>query len=68
MSSPRMTTDLHRAMARYELARGRFRTTVLASLRGAAAGEAIRSAIQECKVAGEELRRLKAYRSQLAAA
>jgi hypothetical protein len=68
MSSLRMTTELQRAMARYELARGRFRTAVLASLRGAAGGEAIRSAIRECQVAGEELRRLTARRSHPVAA
>ena len=68
MSSPHMTIDLQRAMARYELARCRFLTTVLASLRWAAGGEAIRSAIQECRVAGEELRRLKACRSSHLAA
>jgi hypothetical protein len=38
-------------LARYEAARGRYRTTVLASLRGAARGADIRAAIEELRAA-----------------
>src|SRR5919204_1506048 len=57
---PCMTSELQRAMARYEEARGRYRLAVLASLRGAAGGDVIRTAIRECQAAGEDVRRLTA--------
>lgn len=53
-----MTTELQRAMARYEEARGRYKTAVLGSLNGDANGDAIRRAIQEFQQASAELRRL----------
>jgi len=42
-----MTTELQRAMARYEEARILYKKAVLGSLNGAANGDAIRQAIQE---------------------
>jgi hypothetical protein len=53
-----MTTELQRAMARYEEARGRYKTAVLGSLNGDANGEAIRRAIHEFQRASAELRKV----------
>jgi hypothetical protein len=53
-----MTSELQRAMARYEEARGRYKKAVLSSFRGRANGVAIRRAIQEFKAASAELRKL----------
>ncbi|HEX7623896.1 MAG TPA: hypothetical protein VF400_10030 [Anaeromyxobacteraceae bacterium] len=55
-----MTTELQRAMARYEEARIRYRKAVLASLNGASNGEAIREAIKSFQRANAELKRLTA--------
>jgi hypothetical protein len=55
-----MTTELKRAMVRYEQARIRYRTAVLASLNGASNGDAIREAIQAFQSASAELKRLNA--------
>jgi hypothetical protein len=59
-----MTSELQRAMARYEEARGRYRMAILESLRGTARGEVIRRAIGECQSADEDVRRLRALSSQ----
>lgn len=53
-----MTTELQRAMARYEEARIQYRKAVLASLHGASNGDAIRRAIQSFQRANSELKRL----------
>lgn len=55
-----MTTELKRAMARYEEARIQYRKAVLASLDGASNGDAIRAAIQRFQAASADLRRLEA--------
>jgi hypothetical protein len=54
-----MTTDMRRAMARYEEARAAYQRAVLASLDGRSKGEAIRQAIAEFRVAQQELRRFR---------
>jgi hypothetical protein len=53
-----MTTELQRAMARYEEARVQYRKAVLASLAGASNGDAIRQAIQSFQRANTDLERL----------
>jgi hypothetical protein len=53
-----MTTELQRAMARYEEARIRYKKSVLASLHGAANGDAIREAIAAFQAASGDLKRL----------
>ncbi len=53
-----MTTELQRAMARYEDARIAYKKAVLASLSSRARGENIRDAIREFQSASTELRRL----------
>ncbi len=53
-----MTTELQAAMAKYEAARGRYRTAVVRSIRGTRQGPKILAAIRECQVARLELRRL----------
>ncbi len=53
-----MTTELQRAMARYEEARIRYRKAVLASLNGASNGESIRDAIRSFQRASADLKRL----------
>jgi len=55
-----MTTELQRAMARYEEARIQYKKAVLASLGGTSNGEAIRQAIQSFQRASAELKRLTA--------
>jgi len=55
-----MTTELQRAMARYEEARIRYRKAVLASLNGASNGETIRDAIRSFQRASVDLKRLTA--------
>jgi hypothetical protein len=55
-----MTTELQRAMARYEEARMEYRKAVLASLNGASRGDAIRRAIEAFQAAGAEVKRLQA--------
>ena len=60
-----MTSELQKAMACYEEARGRYRLAVLASLRGATRGDVIRRAIRECQAAGDDLRRLTALSSRV---
>jgi hypothetical protein len=52
-----MTSEMKRAMARYEEARASYRRVVLASLDGKAKGEAIRRAIAKVREAQQELRR-----------
>jgi len=52
-----MTSDMKRAMARYEEARAAYQRAVLASLDGRSKGEAIRRAIVEFRVAQRELNR-----------
>ena len=54
-----MTSELQRAMARYEEARGRYKQSVLASMQGASTGDDIRRAIKEFQAANAELRRLR---------
>jgi hypothetical protein len=53
-----MTTELQRAMARYEEARVQYKKAVLASLSGASNGDAIRQAIHSFQRANAELKRL----------
>jgi hypothetical protein len=53
-----MTTELQAAMARYEAARGGYRTAVLRSIGGTRQGPKILAAIRECQAARIELRRL----------
>jgi hypothetical protein len=53
-----MTSELQRAMARYEEARGAYKKAVLASLHGESSGDAIRRAIHEFQAANAELRKL----------
>lgn len=53
-----MTTELQRAMARYEDARIAYKKAVLASLDSRARGENIRDAIREFQNASADLRRL----------
>ena len=55
-----MTTELQRAMARYEEARIQYKKAVLASLGGASNGGAIRRAIQDFQGASSALKRLTA--------
>lgn len=55
-----MTTELQRAMARYEEARALYKKAVLASLNGASNGDAIRQAIQSFQKANADLKRLTA--------
>ena len=55
-----MTTELQRAMARYEEARIRYRKAVLASLDGASNGETIRDAIRSFQRASADLKRISA--------
>ncbi len=55
-----MTTELQRAMARYEEARVQYKKAVLASLDGASNGDAIRKAIQTFQRASADLKRLSA--------
>jgi len=55
-----MTTELQRAMARYEEARILYKKAVLGSLNGASNGDAIRQAIQEFQSASAELKRVTA--------
>jgi len=52
-----MTTELQRAMARYEDARIQYKKAVLSSLNGAS-GDAIRDSIQEFQKASADLRKL----------
>jgi len=54
-----MTTELQRAMARYEEARIQYKKAVLASLNGASNGDAIREAVQRFKRASAELKSLR---------
>ena len=54
-----MTSELQRAMARYEEARGRYKRSVLASMQGESTGDDIRRAIKEFQAANAELRRLR---------
>ena len=54
-----MTTELQRAMARYEDARISYQRTMLASLQGDAGGEAIRQALRRVQSATADLRRLR---------
>ena len=54
-----MTTELQRAMARYEEARIQYKKAVLASLNGASNGEAIREAIQKFQKASADLKALR---------
>jgi hypothetical protein len=54
-----MTTELQRAMAQYEEGRIQYRKTLLASLDGAADGDAIRLAIENFQKASTELRCLQ---------
>jgi hypothetical protein len=53
-----MTTELQRAMARYEDARIAYKKAVLASLNGRSRGESIRESIREFQNASRDLRRL----------
>lgn len=53
-----MTTELQRAMARYEEARIEYKKAVLASLGGASNGDAIRKAIHSFQRANADLKRL----------
>ena len=53
-----MTSELQRAMARYEEARIRYQKAVLASLHGASNGDAIREAIRAFQAASADLKRL----------
>lgn len=53
-----MTTELQRAMARYEEARARYRKAVLASLGGASNGDAIRTSIEQFQRRRAELNAL----------
>jgi hypothetical protein len=53
-----MTSELQRAMARYEEARIRYKKSVLSSLHGASNGEAIREAIVAFQAANADLKRL----------
>jgi len=53
-----MTTELQRAMARYEEARIRYKKAVLASLHGGSSGAAIREAIVAFQAASAHLKRL----------
>lgn len=53
-----MTSELKRAMARYEEARVRYRKAVLASLDGASNGDVIRQSIRDFQRASAELKRL----------
>jgi hypothetical protein len=62
-----MTSELQKAMACYEEARGRYRVAILASLRGAARGDVIRRAIRECQAAGDDVRRLTSLSSRVTA-
>jgi hypothetical protein len=55
-----MTTELQRAMARYEEARIRYRKAVLASLNGASNGQTIREAITSFQRANANLKALTA--------
>jgi hypothetical protein len=55
-----MTTELQRAMARYEEARIQYKKAVLASLNGASNGDIIRQAIQSFQSANADLKRLTA--------
>ena len=55
-----MTTELQRAMARYEEARAEYKKAVLASLNGASNGDAIREAIHSFQKANAALKRLTA--------
>lgn len=55
-----MTTELQRAMARYEEARIRYRKAVLASLHGASNGQSIREAITSFQQASANLKKLTA--------
>ena len=55
-----MTTELQRAMARYEEARIHYRKAVLASLNGASNGDTIREAIRSFQRANADLKRLTA--------
>ncbi len=54
-----MTTELQRAMARYEGARIQYQKAVLASLHGEAQGTAIRDAIRAFQDAAAELRQVR---------
>jgi hypothetical protein len=54
-----MTTEMKRAMARYEEARATYQRAVLASLDGRSKGEAIRQAIAEFRAAQRELKRFR---------
>lgn len=53
-----MVTELQRALARYETARGRYRLAVLGSFSAPGRGDVIRAAIGECQEARAALRRL----------
>lgn len=55
-----MTTELQRAMARYEEARAQYKKAVLASFDGASNGDGIRKAIQTFRRASADLKRLTA--------
>lgn len=54
-----MTSELQKAMARYEDARIDYKKAVLASLHGASNGESIRQAIVKFQEASAELKRLQ---------
>ncbi len=54
-----MTTELQRAMARYEGARIAYQKAVLASLNGDSTGAEIRVAIRDVQRATAELRRVR---------
>ncbi len=55
-----MTSELQRAMARYEEARVQYKKAVLASLNGTSNGDAIRQAICKFQEASAELKRCQA--------
>ena len=54
-----MTTELQRAMARYEDARIEYKKAVLSSLQGDARGDAIRQAIRTFQSASAELKQVR---------
>jgi hypothetical protein len=56
-----MTTEMKRAMARYEEARAAYQRAVLASLDGRSKGEAIRQAIAEFRAAQRDLKRFSPH-------
>jgi len=60
-----MTSELQKALARYETARARYRATVLSSIGTPGRGDTIRAAIRDCQAARAALRDMTSWSPEL---